>query len=204
MRGGRWRRPPRRPKSASARARSGSGASAAKVRAGCSTAPRRQVGPHRTPEDRVVAIAALRRLRMTGAEIAFCLGMALSTVSAVLRSALHVDVKKLGRILSPGHRVVGHRRSEKKVGPKAARRGRLVSEHGHQTRTGALRQRLPLRSTPLATPAASIACASASPALTGPGQTEKPSASSRRSPTAGPTARSTRPRPNAQPRSPAG
>jgi transposase InsO family protein len=31
---------------------------------------------------------------------------------------LHVDVKKLGRILSPGHRVVGHRRSQKKVGPK--------------------------------------------------------------------------------------
>src|ERR1019366_8223342 len=32
--------------------------------------------PHRTPEDRVEVIAALRRLRMTGAEIAFCLGMA--------------------------------------------------------------------------------------------------------------------------------
>jgi hypothetical protein len=30
--------------------------------------------PHRTPEDRVEAIAALRRLRMTGAEIAGCLG----------------------------------------------------------------------------------------------------------------------------------
>ena len=40
--------------------------------------------PHRTPEDRVEVIATLRRLRMTGAEIAFCLGMALSTVSAVL------------------------------------------------------------------------------------------------------------------------
>jgi transposase InsO family protein/transposase-like protein len=79
--------------------------------------------PHRTPEDRVEVIAALRRLRMTGAEIAFCLGMALSTVSAVLTriglgklsrleppeppnryerrragELLHVDVKKLGRI----------------------------------------------------------------------------------------------------------
>jgi transposase InsO family protein len=68
-------------------------------------------------------IAALRRLRMTGAEIAFCLAMALSTVSAVLlriglgklsrleppeppnryerRRAgelLHIDIKKLGRI----------------------------------------------------------------------------------------------------------
>ena len=40
--------------------------------------------PHRTPEARVAAIAALRRLRMTAAEIAECLGMPLSTVSAVL------------------------------------------------------------------------------------------------------------------------
>ena len=40
--------------------------------------------PHRTREDPVQAIAALRRLRMTGAEIAMCLGMPLSTVSAVL------------------------------------------------------------------------------------------------------------------------
>jgi transposase-like protein len=37
--------------------------------------------PHRTPTDRVEAIAALRRVRMTGPEIAECLGMALSTVS---------------------------------------------------------------------------------------------------------------------------
>ncbi len=90
--------------------------------------------PHRTPEDRVEAIAALRRLRMTGAEIAFCLGMALSTVSAVLTriglgklsrleppeppnryerrragELLHVDVKKLGRIRGAGHRVTGKR-----------------------------------------------------------------------------------------------
>jgi len=89
--------------------------------------------PHRTPEQRVAAIAALRRLRMTGAEIAFCLGMALSTVSAVLariglgrlsrldppeppnryerRQAgelLHIDVKKLGRIYDgAGHRMLG-------------------------------------------------------------------------------------------------
>ena len=31
--------------------------------------PRRRSIPHRTPEDRVEAIASLRRLRMTGAEI---------------------------------------------------------------------------------------------------------------------------------------
>jgi transposase InsO family protein len=106
-----------------------------------SSAPKRV--PHRTPALRVEAIVALRRLRMTAAEIAEVLSMALSTVSAVLRrvglgklsrleppeppnryeharpgALLHLDVKKLGRILSPGHRVVGHRRSQKKVGPK--------------------------------------------------------------------------------------
>jgi transposase InsO family protein len=94
--------------------------------------------PNRTPEDRVGAIAALRRLRMTGAEIAECLGMALSTVSAVLdriglgklsrleppeppnryeRSRpgelLHIDVKKLVRIeRGAGHRVTGKRTSQ--------------------------------------------------------------------------------------------
>src|SRR5215218_8492002 len=54
--------------------------------------------PHRTSQDRVEVIAALRRLRMTGAEIAFCLDMALSTVSAVLaRSGLG----KLSRLEAP-------------------------------------------------------------------------------------------------------
>ena len=40
--------------------------------------------PHRTPEERVQVIVLLRRLRMTGAEIAEALSMPLSTVSAVL------------------------------------------------------------------------------------------------------------------------
>jgi transposase InsO family protein len=91
--------------------------------------------PHKTPEDRVAAICALRRVRLTGAEIAECLGMPLSTVSAVLlreglgkRSRLapaepanryerrapgelvHIDIKKLGRIVVPGHAVTGNRR----------------------------------------------------------------------------------------------
>ena len=104
--------------------------------------------PHRTPEDRVQAIAALRRLRMTGAEIAFCLRMPLSTVSAVLlrvglgklsrieppeppnryerRHAgelIHVDVKKLGRIRGAGHRVTGHRKSQKKTRRNGRRKG---------------------------------------------------------------------------------
>jgi transposase InsO family protein len=96
--------------------------------------------PHRTPQERVEVIVALRRLRMTGAEIALCLGMALSTVSAVLgrvglgklsrleppeppnryerRQAgelLHVDVKKLARIpdWGAGHRAHGNRRLQR-------------------------------------------------------------------------------------------
>ena len=47
-----------------------------------SSAPHRI--PHRTSEQRVQAIAALRRLRFTGPEIAEMLGMALSTVSGIL------------------------------------------------------------------------------------------------------------------------
>ena len=102
-----------------------------------SSAP--SVIPHRTPEERVVAIAALRRLRMTGAEIAECLRMPHSTVSAVLTriglgklsglepaepanryerkrpgELLHIDIKKLGRIARPGHRVTGNRRKRRR------------------------------------------------------------------------------------------
>jgi transposase InsO family protein len=107
--------------------------------------------PHRTAADRVAAIAALRRLRMTGAEIAACLGMALSTVSAVLKreglgklsrleppeppnryqrrhpgELIHVDVKKLGRIRGAGHRVTASRASQKKT----RRNGRRVGVAG--------------------------------------------------------------------------
>jgi transposase len=113
-----------------------------------SSMPRRV--PHRTPEDRVELIASLRRLRMTGAEIAFCLGMALSTVSAVLTriglgklsrleppeppnryerrhpgELLHVDVKKLGIINGVGHRVTGRRESQ-----NATRRARRRAVEG--------------------------------------------------------------------------
>jgi Homeodomain-like domain len=91
--------------------------------------------PARTDEARVAVIAALRRLRMTGAEIAETLGMPVSTVSGILTriglgklwrleplepanryekqrpgELVHVDVKKLGRIGRPGHRVTGDRR----------------------------------------------------------------------------------------------
>ena len=47
--------------------------------------PGAQTHSHRTPADRVQAIAVLRRLHMPAAEIAEVLAMALSTVSAVLR-----------------------------------------------------------------------------------------------------------------------
>jgi transposase InsO family protein len=118
-----------------------------------SSAPRRI--PHRTPPGRVAAIAALRRLRMTAAEIAESLSMPLSTVSAWLRriglgkrsrlvppeppnryelarpgQLVHVDVKKLGRInrRGAGHRVTG-KRNQVKVGPK--RRGATGWEFVH-------------------------------------------------------------------------
>jgi transposase InsO family protein len=86
-----------------------------------SSAPKAR--PTQLPADRVRAIEALRRLRMTAAEIAEVLGMALSTVSRWLKriglgkrsrltppeppnryerkrpgELIHVDVKKLGRI----------------------------------------------------------------------------------------------------------
>ena len=91
--------------------------------------------PSRTPDQRVQVIAALRRLRMTGAEIAECLDMAVTTVSGILTrigmgklgrlgsgpaqryererpgELIHIDVKKLGRIQAgAGHRVSGKRR----------------------------------------------------------------------------------------------
>ena len=95
-----------------------------------SSAPRRVA--NRTAPERVAAIVALRRLRMTAAEIAETLSMPLSTVSAVLTrnrvgrlgrlgleparryehsragELVHIDVKKLGRISrGAGHRVHG-------------------------------------------------------------------------------------------------
>ena len=93
-----------------------------------SSAPRRI--PHKTSPEREQAILALRDLRFTAAEIAEALGLAHSTVSAVLKrlgrgrlprikepdnryerarpgELVHVDVKKLGRIEAPGHRVTG-------------------------------------------------------------------------------------------------
>jgi transposase InsO family protein len=93
--------------------------------------------PSRTPADRERLILFLRELRFTSPEIAETLAMPLSTVGAVLsRNGLgklprlqpdepansyvrprpgelvHLDVKKLGRIGRPGHRVNGDRRTQ--------------------------------------------------------------------------------------------
>jgi transposase InsO family protein len=112
--------------------------------------------PHRTAEERVQAIAALRRLRFTGAEIAEALRMPLSTVSAILTriglgkrsrleplepanryerrhpgELLHIDVKKLGRICGAGHRVSGSRASQRKVTIKGRRIGAAGWEFVH-------------------------------------------------------------------------
>ena len=90
---------------------------------------------NRTEEHTIQAIAALRRLRFTGPEIAEVLDRPLSTVSGILArigmgklgrlglepaaryerqvagELIHVDVKKLGRIRGgAGHRVTGKRR----------------------------------------------------------------------------------------------
>jgi transposase InsO family protein len=66
--------------------------------------------PHRTTEERVQAIAALRRVRFTGAEIAELLGMALSTVSGILK---RIGMGKLGRLgLEAAHRYERQRPGE--------------------------------------------------------------------------------------------
>jgi transposase InsO family protein len=102
-----------------------------------SSAPRRV---RRTDPARVEAIVALRRLRFSGPEIAELLGMPLSTTSAVLTrlgmgrlgrlglepavryerarpgELIHIDVKKLGRIVGgAGHRVNGKRRKNRSI-----------------------------------------------------------------------------------------
>lgn len=98
-----------------------------------SSAPRSV--PHRTNDERLGVIVALRKLRLTGQDIALALGMPASTVSGILTRVglgklsrleppepviryererpgelIHIDVKKLGRINHVGHRVTGDRR----------------------------------------------------------------------------------------------
>jgi transposase InsO family protein len=94
-----------------------------------SSAPRRVA--NRTSQERIDAIMGLRRLRFTAAEIAETLGMALSTVSGILTRSgvgklgrigleqpvryersrpgelVHIDVKKLGRIVGGAGKRIG-------------------------------------------------------------------------------------------------
>ena len=95
---------------------------------------------NRTDERRIQVIAGLRRLRFTGPEIADVLGMPLSTVSGILTrigmgrlgrlglepaqryerarpgELVHVDVKKLGRIVGgAGKRVTGVKRNPRRT-----------------------------------------------------------------------------------------
>jgi len=95
-----------------------------------SSAP--EVVANRTPEQRIEAIAAVRRLRFSGPEIAELFDMPRSTVSGILTriglgrlgrlglepaqryerarpgELIHIDVKKLGRIVGgAGHRITG-------------------------------------------------------------------------------------------------
>jgi transposase InsO family protein len=97
--------------------------------------------PHRTSEQRVQAIAALRRLRFTGPEIAECLGMALSTVSGILK---RIGMGKLGRLgLEPAVRYERERPGElihidvKKLGRIRGGAGKRVrgGTHSHYNRT---------------------------------------------------------------------
>ncbi|UUY04316.1 helix-turn-helix domain-containing protein [Svornostia abyssi] len=101
---------------------------------------------NRTDERTIGVIAALRRLRFTGPEIAETLAMPLSTVSGILTRTgmgrlgrlgmepaeryerqvagelIHIDVKKLGVINGVGHRISGQRASQSAT-RRARRRG---------------------------------------------------------------------------------
>ena len=121
-----------------------------------SSRPRRS--PRRLPQRRVHAIMALRRLRLTAAEIAEVLALPLSTVSLWLKRVglgkrsrleppeppnryerrhpgelVHVDIKRLGRISArgAGHRVLGHRGSQYRLTVEGKRRQVTGYEYLH-------------------------------------------------------------------------
>jgi transposase InsO family protein len=111
---------------------------------------------NRTTDERIALLAALRRLRMTAAEIAEVLAMPTSTVSGILTriglgrlsrlepleppnryerqrpgELVHIDVKKLGRIRGAGHRVTGSRASQRKTRREGRRVGVAGWEYVH-------------------------------------------------------------------------
>jgi transposase InsO family protein len=114
--------------------------------------------PAQLPAARVQAIRSLRKLRMTAAEIAEVLCLALSTVSLWLKriglgkrsrlepqeppnryerrhagELVHVDIKQLGRISErgAGHRMVGHRKSQIQTRVDGVKRGLTRFEYLH-------------------------------------------------------------------------
>ena len=114
--------------------------------------------PLQLPQAKVDAIRALRKLRMTAAQIAEILGIALSTVSRWLKriglgkrsrldppeppnryerrhpgELVHVDIKQLGRISErgAGHRMVGHKKSRVSHRDGGPSRGATRFEYVH-------------------------------------------------------------------------
>ena len=115
--------------------------------------------PARTSEERIGAIAALRRVRLTSQDIALALSMAPSTVSGILTriglgklsrleppeppnryerarpgELIHIDVKKLGRIQGgAGHRITGRKRnsSPRRIDADGVERCRIGWEYVH-------------------------------------------------------------------------
>jgi transposase InsO family protein len=107
-----------------------------------SSAPRRV--HNRTDQRLVDVLVSLRRLRFTAPELSDLLGMPVSTISGILKRVgmgrlgrlglepaqryeralpgelIHIDVKKLGKISvrGAGHRLIGSRASQFKVGPR--------------------------------------------------------------------------------------
>jgi transposase InsO family protein len=98
---------------------------------------------NRVDERRLEVIAALRRLRMTGAEIAETLDMALSTVSGILT---RIGMGKLGRLgLEPAQRYERERPGEL-LHIDVKKLGRIVGGAGKRTRGGIRPHYTPRRS----------------------------------------------------------
>ena len=113
--------------------------------------------PHQTSAHRHQEIVRLRRLRRTYRQISRQLGVSQSTVGRVLQKLglnrfsalepaqpvnryqhehpgdlLHLDIKKLGRFKRPGHRVTGNRQQNSRLGVRARRHRRRVSDRLQQ------------------------------------------------------------------------
>jgi transposase InsO family protein len=122
----------------------------------CDRSSRPLRSPARLAAAKVDALEKLRRLRMTAAQIAEALGLALSTVSLWLKriglgkrsrleppeppnryerrhpgELVHVDIKQLGRISDrgAGHRMVGTRASQRRSTHRGARTTRFEYVH---------------------------------------------------------------------------